>query len=93
VYLLTVSEGLELVKIGDVSHYYTNISVAVIDLTGALRVEDEVVVKGATTGFTQVVESMQIEGEDVEETEPGDVIGLKVKNRVREGDEVFKATS
>jgi putative protease len=86
-----VSEGLELVKVGDVRHFYTNISVAVIDLTGTLRLGDEVVVKGSTTDFTQVVESMQIMGEEVEKAEPGDAIGLKVKDRAREGDEVFRA--
>jgi putative protease len=86
-----VSEGLELVKVGDVRHFYKNISVAVIDLTGVLRVGDEIMVKGATTDFTQVVESMQIMGEAVEKAEPGDAIGLKVKDRAREGDEVFSA--
>jgi putative protease len=56
-----------------------------------LRLGDEVVVKGSTTDFTQVVESMQIMGEEVEKAEPGDAIGLKVKDRAREGDEVFRA--
>jgi len=49
-------------------------------------------VRGATTEFTQVVRSMQIMHEAVEEAGAGDSIGLKVSDRVRKGDEVFKET-
>ncbi len=81
-----------LVKVGDVSHYYTNIGVAVVDLVSTLRVGDKIKVKGATTEFTQLVKSMQIMHESVEEAGAGDPIGLKVNDRVRKGDEVFKET-
>lgn len=79
-----------LVKVGDVDHYYTNIGVAVIDLVSTLRVGDKIMVKGATTEFTQLVKSMQIMHDTVEEAGAGDSIGLKVIDRVRKGDEVFK---
>jgi putative protease len=80
----------ELAKIGDVSHYFTRIEVAVIELKDKLKVGDEIRFKGATTDFTQKVESIQIEHKQVEEARAGDSIGLLVRFRVREGDEVFK---
>lgn len=80
----------QLVKIGDVSHYFTKIEVAVVDLTQKIKVGDEIQIKGATTDFTQKVESMQIEHDKVEEAKAGDSIGLLVKYRVRAGDEVYK---
>ena len=79
-----------LVEVGRVTHFYTRISVAVVDLSGDLSVGDRVVVRGASTDFELVVESMQIEHENVERAGAGQSIGLKVKERVREGDVVYK---
>ena len=79
-------------KVGDVSHYYTNIGVAVVDLVSTLKVGDKITLRGATTELTQVVKSMQIMHEAVEEAGARDSIGLKVNDRVRKGDEVFKET-
>ncbi|MEE9323416.1 MAG: translation elongation factor-like protein [Candidatus Aenigmarchaeota archaeon] len=76
--------------IGKITHYFTDIGVAVIELEDTLKVGDEISVEGATTNFTQKIESMQIEHKDVEEAKKGDSIGLKVVDRVREGDQVFK---
>ncbi|NIP66731.1 translation elongation factor-like protein [Candidatus Bathyarchaeota archaeon] len=80
----------KLEEIGEVAHYFTNIGVAVVDLTGELSVGDRIAIKGATTDFEQTVESMQIEHEDVETAKPGQSIGMKVKNRTRENDVVYK---
>jgi len=80
----------ESVKIGDVSHYYTNIEVAVVELVDNLKVGDKIMIKGATTEFTQLVKSMQIEHEQVTVAETGDSIGLQVRYRVRLGDQVFR---
>jgi len=76
--------------IGKVAHYFTDIGVAVIELEDTLKVGDEISIEGATTNFTQKIESMQIEHENVQEAKKGDSIGLKVSDRVREGDQVFK---
>ena len=86
--LFTVQK--ELVKNGDVSHYYSNIEVAVVDLVDKLKIDDEIMVKGATTDFTQIVESIQIEHEQVMEAGAGDSIGLLVRDRVRAGDQVLR---
>ena len=56
----------------------------------ALKVGDKVKIRGHTTDFEQVVESMQIEHKPIEEAKPGDKIGLKVKERVRPHDTVYK---
>lgn len=76
--------------IGKVSHYYAKIGVAVIDLNDSLAVGDEISIEGASTKFTQTIDSMQIEHKDVKQATSGDSIGLKVVERVREGDKVYK---
>lgn len=77
-------------KVGEIKHYYSNISVAVVDLTGTLKAGDEIHVKGGTTDFTVKVDSMQIEHENVKEAKKGQSIGLKVPEKVRESDIVYK---
>jgi len=76
--------------VGKVSHYFTKIGVAVIELTGELSVGDEILIEGASTNFKQKVDSMQIEHKNIEKAKAGDSIGMKVKDRVREGDSVYK---
>ncbi|MFW5902613.1 MAG: translation elongation factor-like protein [archaeon] len=77
-------------KIGEVTHYFTDLSVGIIKLEDELRVGDKIRIKGATTDFEQEIKSMEIDREEVEEAGPGESVGMKVKNRVREGDEVYK---
>jgi putative protease len=76
--------------IGEVDHYYSNINVVVIELTDSLKVGDEISIEGETTNFTQKVESMQIQHESIKEAKAGDAIGLKIKEKAREGDSVYK---
>ena len=82
----------EVVKIGRVTHFFSKISVAVIELTTPLSIGETIVFKGPNTDFEQVVDSMQIEHENVEKAEAGQSIGLKVTQRVRETDAVYKKT-
>ncbi len=77
-------------RIGAVRDYFAKIGVAGIDLEGALRVGDTVHIKGHTTDMEQVVDSIQVEHDQVEEAKKGDSIGLKVKDRCRGGDVVYK---
>lgn len=76
--------------VGKITHYFTNIGVAVIELTGALKKGDKIQVKGASTDIQQSVDSMQIEHNPVAEAKKGQSIGLKTKGVVRVGDAVFK---
>ncbi|MEM4704629.1 MAG: translation elongation factor-like protein [Candidatus Bathyarchaeia archaeon] len=78
------------VEVGRVTHFFSKISVAVIELTAPLSVGDTIVVKGPNTDFEQVVDSMQIEHKNVQRAEAGQSIGLKVAQRVRETDKVYK---
>jgi putative protease len=80
----------ELVEIGRITHFFSKIDVAVIELTAPLNVGDTITIKGPTTDFEQKVDSMQIEHKNVQKAEPGQSIGLKVKQRVRETDTVYK---
>jgi putative protease len=83
-------EEEKVVAVGKISHFFPKISVAVIDLRAPLRVGDTITVKGPTTDFEQVVDSMQIEHKNVTSAEAGQSIGLKVVERVRETDIVYK---
>jgi translation elongation factor EF-1alpha len=77
-------------EVGKVKDYFAKIGVAGIDLTGTLRAGDTIHIKGHTTDLEQVVGSMQIEHEQVEEAKAGDAIGIKVGERCRGGDTVYK---
>ncbi|MCK4428514.1 MAG: hypothetical protein KAW16_08535 [candidate division Zixibacteria bacterium] len=80
-------------EIGKVTDYFRKIGVAAIDITqGTLSVGDTIHIKGHTTDFTQVVESMQIEHENVQTAKAGDSIGIKAKDHVRDHDKVYKVT-
>lgn len=76
--------------VGKVTHYYNKIGVAVVELSDNLAVGDKISIEGATTNLQQTVESMQIEHKAVESAKAGDSIGLKVVDRCREGDNVYK---
>jgi translation elongation factor EF-1alpha len=80
----------ELQEVGRVSHFFTKISVAVIELTATISVGDRILIKGPTTNLEQTIDSMEIEHEKVQRAGAGQSIGLKVKDRVRETDVVYK---
>jgi putative protease len=80
-------------KIGRVSHYWSKLGVAGIEITaGELRVGDTIHFKGHTTDFSQRVDSMQVEHEAVAIARAGDAVGMKVTDHVRDHDEVYKVT-
>ncbi len=78
-------------EVGEITHYFGKISVGVVKVTnGTLKVGDRIHIKGATTDVEQEVESLQIEHQPVEEVKEGEEAGMKVIDRVREGDKVYK---
>jgi putative protease len=77
-------------KIGYITHFFDHINVAAIKLNQSLKIGDIVLIKGHTTNFKQEITSMQIDNENIEIAKPGDEIGLKVKEKVRKNDEVYK---
>jgi len=76
-------------SIGKISHFFGNISVGIIELTESLNVGDKIHIKGASTDFEQTIESMQVEHADIQSAKSGDAVGIKVAQKVKEGDEVF----
>ena len=79
-------------KIGTVSDFFAQLVVAAIELTAALEVGDKIHIKGHTTDLELIVDSMQISNVPVEEAKAGDSIGVKVGERVRKRDTVYKVT-
>jgi len=76
--------------VGEVTHYFGNIGVAVIELSDTLKVGDNIRIIGGEIDFIQNIESMEAEHKKVEEAKKGDSVGLKVDQKVREGYKVYK---
>jgi len=79
-------------EIGKVSDYFAHVVVAGIDLTGKLKVGDKIHIVGHTTNIEMSVDSMQIDNKSVTEAKKGNAVGIKVPDRVRPGDTVYKVT-
>ena len=80
------------VVIGKVSDFFARPVVAGIELTAPLKVGEKIHIKGYTTDMEFTVDSMQINNVDVKEAKAGDSIGIKVSERVRRGDTIYKVT-
>jgi len=79
-------------EIGKVSDFFARPVVAGIGLTATLKVGDTIHIKGHTTDMELTVDSMQINNVNVEQAKAGDNVGIKVDDRVRRGDTVYKVT-
>jgi putative protease len=77
-------------EIGKVEDYFSKIGVLAITLSGNLKIGDKIKVKGATTEFEQVVESMQIDKKPVKSARAGNSVGIKVNDLARKTDKVYK---
>lgn len=76
--------------IGKISHFFGNISVGIIELADTLKAGEKIHIKGSSTDFEQAVDSMQIEHQNVDSAKSGDAIGIKVAQKVKENDQVYK---
>ncbi len=80
------------IEIGEVNDYFANIGVVAITVTAeGIKVGDTLHFKGHTTDFTQKIDSMQMEHDQVDEAPVGSQVGIKVKDRVRATDKVYKS--
>ena len=79
-----------IIEVGHISHFFSKIGVAVLELTAPLSVGDKILVKGPSTDFEQVVESMQVEHKNIQRAEAGQSVGLKLVQHARERDLVYK---
>jgi putative protease len=80
------------VKIGKVSHYFGKAQVAAIELTGNLKLNDKIHIKGHTTDVYETITSIQVEHQSVNEAKAGNNVGIRVANHVRDHDEIFLVT-
>ncbi len=80
-------------KIGNITHFYNRISVAVLSLTDTLALGDEIHILGHNTDFIQNVTSMEIDHKKVDTVGPGDEMALKVNEPVRNGDAIYKISA
>jgi len=78
------------IQIGQITHFFSKINVAVVELTLPLAVGDRILVKGPLTDFEQTVESMQVERQNIVRAEGGQSVGLKMAQAVKEKDTVYK---
>jgi len=82
------------VLIGKVTDYFAKIGVAALIINnGELSLGDTIHFVGYTTDFEQKINSMQIDLQAVDSAKTGDGVGIKVKDRVRHGDKVYKVTA
>jgi len=79
-------------EIGKVMDFFARPVVAGIDLTGTLRLGDTIHITGHTTDLSLIIDSMQINNVNVKEAKAGESVGIKVSDRVRRGDTVYKVT-
>jgi len=79
--------------VGRVTGFFAHPVVAIVELSAPLKVGDQIYVKGHTTDFRQVVESMQLDHLPIPDATAGQSIGLKVKERCRKQDLVYKFVS
>ncbi|MCJ7425564.1 MAG: translation elongation factor-like protein [Dehalococcoidales bacterium] len=79
-------------EIGTISDFFARPVVAGIELSGNLKLGDKIHIKGHTTDMEMLVGSMQINNANVTEAKAGDSVGIKVNDRVRRGDTVYKVT-
>jgi putative protease len=80
------------VEIGKVTDFFAKPVVAGVELSGTLKIGDKIHITGSTTDMELTIESMQIERVNITEGKPGDLVGIKVPDRVRRGDKVYKVT-
>jgi len=78
--------------IGKITHYYGHLNVGIIELSDVLKTGETIHIKGHSSDFTQVIESMQVEHAEVSEAKAGDSIGIKVAQKVHPHDAVFKVS-
>jgi len=77
-------------EVGKISDFFARPVVAGVDVTGTIKVGDKIHIKGHTTDLELVVDSIQVDNANVPEANAGDLIGIKVPDRVRPGDTVYK---
>ncbi|MEX2032952.1 MAG: translation elongation factor-like protein [Candidatus Colwellbacteria bacterium] len=77
-------------QIGEVTHYYSHLEVAIVKFSRKVKVGEELHFKGATTDFALKIGSIQFDHKDIDEAKKGQEVGIKVSEKVRQGDKVYE---
>ncbi len=77
-------------QIGKIIHYYDKIGVGVVRLEAGLQAGDTIQVKGKVSDFEQTAESLQVEHESVAKAKKGDEVAIKLNEKAKEGDVVYR---
>ena len=76
-------------KVGTVTHFYDKIGVGIVKLDSEIKLGDRLKFKGNATDFEEDVAQMQFDHKDIETAKKGQEVGIKLDNKVKEGDQVF----
>jgi putative protease len=78
-------------QLGVITHYYSKLGVGIIKLDKELKVGDEIQIKGHTSDFKQKIEELQLDHKNIDVAKKGQEVGVKLSQKVRDGDIVFIA--
>ncbi len=76
-------------EIGKITHLFEKIDVAILELSGALKVGDNIHILGSTTDFEQIVDSIQVEHKNIDQAKKGEIVGIKLSDKAKVGDKIF----
>lgn len=75
--------------VGEITHYFNKIGVAIVELTDTIKIGDRIKIQSGETELYQDVTSLQVEHQNVQQANKGEVVGMKVNDKVKEGDKVY----
>ena len=82
--------GERLQEVGKVLHFFGKINVAIIEFSDTINIGDKISIMGPNTNIEQTIDSMEIQHEKVNQATAGQSVGMKIIDRVRENDTVYK---
>ena len=77
-------------QIGEITHYFSHLGVGIFKFNRTVKVGEKIHIKGATSDFVQTLSSMQYDHKDIEAAKKGQEVGIKIDEKVREGDKVYE---
>lgn len=77
-------------QIGEITHYFSHLGVGIFKFNRTVKLGEKIHIKGATSDFVQTISSMQYNHKDIEAAKKGQEVGIKIDEKVREGDKVYE---
>jgi len=82
-------KNMEEKLVGEITHYFNKIGVAIVELTDTIKIGDKIKIQSGETELYQNVTSLQVDHQNVQQADKGEVVGMKVNDKVKEGDKVY----